>query len=121
MREAPADAAAISLVQLFNQPFFEKTPADLFSADPATAQTFADQHFYDLLSRAFPARTYGVGANPLEDAFEGSINMKSPAVQTGWPSSRGLDTNWRHSDCKNVAYQFTHKFFEEIVNLGKLK
>jgi hypothetical protein len=116
--ETPASAETISPTQLATQPFFKKSPIDLFSSNPATAQNYAQEHYYDLLSRAIPARTYGVGANPL-DVFEHSEDMQS-MQPSGWPSSR-TTTDWHHSDCRDVAYLFTHKLFESIVNLGELK
>lgn len=119
----PANAAALNPSTLVTQPFFEKTPADLFSTNMTTAQSFAQQHYYDLLSRAFPARTYGVGANPIGgDVFEQSIDLQllQKPLPTGWTTSRD-DTFWKHSDCQDMAYLFTHQFFEMMVNIGELK
>jgi len=113
----PANAAALNPSTLVTQPFFEKTPADLFSTNVTTAQNFAQQQYYDLLSRAIPARTFGIGANAI-GKFQ-STDMQS--FQTGWTTSRGTDTRWRHSDCQDMAYVFTYRLFREIVNLGELK
>jgi len=48
-------------------------------------------------------------------------------LEDGWPQDRinanynNNPTSWLHSDAKNVAYPFTHKLWENIVNLGGLK
>lgn len=116
---SPATAHNTPPSQLVTKPFFKKSPADLFSTNATTAQNFAQQHYYDLLARAIPARTFGVGANAMGGVFEQSIDMQS--LQTGWTTSRDDDTRWRHSDCQDMAYVFTHQLFTEIVNLGELK
>jgi len=120
-RPDPASVHGTPASQLVTQPFFRKSPTDLFSSNDATAQNFAQQYYYDLLARAIPARTYGVGANAMGDVFGFAESTDMQTLQTGWPSSRGLDIDWLHSDCKNVAYPFNHKLFESIVNLGELE
>ncbi len=105
--------------QLMNQPFFGKSPRDLFSTNEDIAENYAEQYRFDLLARAIPVRTFGVGANPVPNVFEHSIDLQT--FQTGWPSSRGPDLNWLHSDCRNVAYIFTHSLYENIVGKGALK
>lgn len=119
---SPATAHNTPPSQLVTKPFFKKSPAELFSTNSTTAQNFAQQHYYDLLARVIPARTFGIGANPIGSdvtGFEESTDMQS--LKTGWTTSRGTDTRWRHSDCRDMAYVYTHRLFEEIINLGELK
>jgi len=118
----PAQAHAISSNQLVTIPFFNKSPGELFSTNSTTAQNFAQQHYYDLLARAIPARTYGIGANPIGNDIPGfTLSTDMQSLQTGWTTSRNGDTRWLHSDCQDMAYIFTHQLFERFVNLGELK
>jgi hypothetical protein len=79
-----------------------------------------------VLGGAIPALSYTVGRN----AFSQTVNTNNydmMGLEDGWPQDRinanynNNPTSWLHSDAKNVAYPFTHKLWENIVNLGGLK
>jgi hypothetical protein len=78
-----------------------------------------------ILSDAIPALTLPVGANPVPalTAINRNFDMQEK-FENGWPTAR-LQSNegkkWHHSDFGYVAYPFTHKLFDEIVNGGNLK
>jgi hypothetical protein len=123
VKPTSTEAHTIQRSQLPTHPFFSKTPGTLFSSDEAAAKTFADQNRFDLLSRAIPARTFAVGANSLGGFADQKDLQALQTLQTGWPSVRTdiNDYRWKHSDCRNVAYIFTYKMFEAIINSGGLK
>jgi hypothetical protein len=79
-----------------------------------------------ILSDAIPALTLPVGANPVPalTAINRNFDMQKE-FESGWPSVRFTsgekNNNWHHSDFDYVAYPFTHKLFDQIVNNGNLK
>lgn len=97
---------------------------DLLGTDgSAYAQANRDR----ILSDAIPALTLPVGANPVSmlTAINRNFNMQTE-FETGWPAARSMATDneankWHHSDFDYVAYPFTHKLFDKIVNDGNLK
>jgi hypothetical protein len=103
--------------QLITMPFFKKSPGDLFSTDAVTAQDYAYQHYYELLAKAIPARTYAAGRNPVPGLNPHDMQTE---METGWPSSRD-NNHWLLSDFKNVAYPFNHTLFENITRDGGLQ
>jgi hypothetical protein len=53
-----------------------------------------------------------------------NFNLSSDNFENGWPPDRITTTegnSWHHSDFIYVAYPFTHKLFDKIVNDGKMK
>jgi hypothetical protein len=98
----------------------------------ATGSTYAQANRNRILSDAIPALTLPVGANAvtnLDVRFGGNHNFDMQAVfENGWPSGRATLRvgaasfgEWHHSDCREVAYTFTHKLFDEIVNDANLR
>jgi alpha-tubulin suppressor-like RCC1 family protein len=90
--------------------------------------TYAQANRDRILSDAIPALTLPVGANSvtyLDDRAgdKRNFNMRNE-FETSWPSARSTGSEafyWYHSDFDYVAYPFTHKLFDEIVNDGNLK
>jgi hypothetical protein len=118
----------ISNNQLRTEPFFRKptgsqTGSQLFglTIDSAYVSSVKD----DLLSRALPALTTATGGwlgeNIQRDRKFGLfVNMDDPSNKNGWPSNRGLDKDWKHSDIKDVGYVFSKEIFKQIVENGGL-
>ena len=72
-----------------------------------------------ILADGIPALTFAAGANPI-GVFGSSGNYNYQSDQNtpnGWPRKNDDDNPiWEHSDIKNVAYFYTYKLFQEIVN-----
>jgi len=102
---------------------------DLVLTNAVDGNAYAQANRDRILSDAIPALTLAAGANfvPIFDeryASKRNFNMQNE-FQTGWPASRfnsgERNNNWHHSDYNYVAYPFTHKLFDDIVNDGNLK
>jgi hypothetical protein len=118
--------------RLQEQPFFSFTSSmngppdeDLLGTD---GSAYAQANRNRILSDAIPALTLPVGANRvtiLDDRAgeKRNFDMKTE-FENDWPATRlnsiAEGNNWHHSDFVYVAYPFTHKLFDEIVNAGKL-
>ena len=79
------------------------------------------------LAQGIPALSPPTGSISLEPKIV-SFDMNSEQFRTErWPrppasiGSGDLGDNWLHSDVKNVAYFFTHKLFQKIVEVGGLQ
>jgi hypothetical protein len=90
--------------------------------------TYAQANRNRILSDAIPALTLPVGANSVsildQPGHPHNFNITSSTFQNGWPSSRTTGDEaykWHHSDFDYVAYPFTYKVFNQIVNSGNLK
>lgn len=88
----------------------------------ASALAMASQPYtqYKLLAEAIPGTSFAAGANSI-DIF-GTQNIDQQLLQTSgeWPAERP-NSDWRHSDLKNVAFPYVHTFFDRIVETGNLK
>ena len=78
-----------------------------------------------LLAEMIPSRTQPAGANPVQKFFplggeDRNFDMNNK-FQNGWPSERGNNKRWLHSDAREVAYLYIHKLYEKFVELGGLK
>ena len=73
------------------------------SVEPIRARILAD---------GIPATSFAAGANPIgSGAVAGNIDYET--CKSGqWPRRDG---RWLHSDIKNVAFIFNHKFFKRLV------
>jgi hypothetical protein len=77
------------------------------------------------LAKMIPAESLAVGGNPVgvfDEAPSSNFNMNS---EDGMPAGGAWvvgrpDTSWLHSDLRNLAYVFTKKTFDQIVNRGEL-
>jgi len=126
---SPSDAAALTSSQLQTNPLFDVT-GPIFFADTnlfrSTGSAYALAHHNRILSDAIPALTLPVGANPVPKLSPplGTVerNFDEQTLKNNWPADRTSDQgNWHHSDCRQVAYTFTHKLFDDIVTFGGLK
>jgi hypothetical protein len=76
------------------------------------------------LGEAIPALSFPQGSNESTrfkgQGMGGNFNLDTSAFKNGWPSSRP-DTNWKHSDCLNVAYTFNFPLYDKMTHDGGLK
>jgi len=133
----PTEAAALTDEELRLNPFFysfQSTDSDygsyngdnLYGLDgDTTASNQAGLYLTraKLLAEAIPALSYATGRNDVE-AFDqpgGSrnIDINAGGLRNGWPSNRG-DSDWKHSDMKNIPYTYVYPFYEELVETGGL-
>lgn len=70
------------------------------------------------LGDAIPARSFATGANETSGLSQNLSLATCRGNESKWPEERenGNDKFWRHSDFKNLAYPFTRKLFDKIVN-----
>ena len=89
------------------------------------------------LTQGIPARTPASGfvswggKEKLSDMFDmNSVDVETgglprpngwPIRTFGWLITTTWETEWLHSDMKDVSYFFNHKFFEKVVEKGNLQ
>ena len=120
----PAQTASITDAQLRLEPFFRAKTFVSTDLDPALfgsdGSQYAQEHRNGLLARVIPALTLPVGANAVPSLGSQSNFDMNQLFKSGWPQSRVDDTDWRHSDMREIAYTYIHKMFDKIVTLGGL-
>lgn len=76
------------------------------------------------LGEAISALSFPQGSNAspafTRPGMSGNFDLNTSTFKNGWPSSRS-DTNWKHSDCLNVAYTFNFPLYDKMTNDGGLK
>ena len=116
--------------QLLSEPFFRKPTAgqpgsQLFEStvDPEYVDSVRDE----LLALALPSLSLAAGGWQGGDVITNGfikeyrkIDMNDPLKKNGWPESRGLDSNWKHSDIKDVGFVFSKEILKIIVEDGGL-
>jgi len=116
-------ANQIPSADLMTRPFFRDGPSpDLFASGEPGSQ-YAEAHRGLLLARAIPATSFAAGANPIDTlnapSGQRNFNMEKTGddlgLQNGWP--RRQNSRWRHGDYRDVAYVYTYKLFDKIVEL----
>jgi hypothetical protein len=120
IRMPPDQAKNIPPAQLVTKPFFLKFPSELFNTDAEKAKQFATNNRFELLAKAIPARTFGIGGNEIskETKIKSHDMME---MKTGWYSNEKSKLPWKHSDFKNVAYIYTYRVYDNFVTFGGLK
>lgn len=68
-----------------------------------------------LLADGIPATSFCTGANETGGG-QGKIDMMTKLEAKDWPRD---NSEWRHSDMKNVAFYFTHKLYEVVAGIRK--
>lgn len=93
----------------------------------AGGSEFAARHRNTLLARMIPAMSLAAGRQVLRilgDPVD-RYNFDMNAMKNGWPAERqGSDDTkdrWQHGDLRDVAYLYTYKFPEKLVELGDLR
>ena len=139
-RRTPATAALLTDAELRTNALFEPFIAagqgqagrfanydgeELFAPlgdTDANTQAAQDETQYKVLAEAIPSRSFAAAANEV-DKFNPPVgpsrNIHMQGLQNGWPSSRG-NTDWLHSDLKNIAFPYVYKFYDEVIQKGGL-
>lgn len=123
---APTEANKLDESILKIKPFFKKGPdSDLY--EPGNVgSSYATNNMNRLLADAMPSLTLPAGANKLliENKMQEENNFNMQVVfkneNQDWPAGRGLDSNWRHSDIRNVSYPYIYNLFDRFVTQGGL-
>ena len=112
-----SDAMVFSTNTVFN-PY----PSSITNAVAMRFET--DSH----LTQGIPALSPPTGRTDLSHKGIPSFDMNDAQIKTAaWPrepasiGSDDLGDNWLHSDLKNVAYFYTHRLFQKIVEIGGLR
>jgi hypothetical protein len=125
-----AMANAIPPSQLQTNAFFDMSVDTAMFTTSSSGSDYARTNRNRILSDAIPALTLPIGANSVSRLTASDRNFDMQEDENGWPVGRGgalypLGTTafgeWHHSDIRVVAYPFTYKVFNEIVNDGNLK
>jgi hypothetical protein len=134
---SPDQAALLSTNQLQTNAFFDVTSYNFGSNDlalfGANGSGYAFTNQTRILSDTIPALTLPVGANavptlsPPISPIQRNFDMQT-TFENGWPADRGplnygatAFGEWHHSDFQKVAYTFTYKLYEAIVEDGNLQ
>ena len=116
--------------QLQTEPFFKKPTAGEVGSllfEPSVNADYVNSVRDELLALALPSLTLPVGGWQGGDVITNGfikeyrkIDMNDPLKKNGWPESRGLDSNWKHSDIKDVGFVFSKEILKIIVEDGGL-
>jgi len=136
----PEDAAAIPESSLRTRPFFgmgEGEFRNLFADGVGTANAFLSQedhgatNIHRIIAGAIPAMSLAVGRVRLkgEKIVIPNIDMNKSDTEDAlkppfWPYRGDKDWqqyNWLHSDIKNMAYLYTNRVYDYLVEQGGLK
>ena len=111
--------------QLRQIPFFKPfRESNLFEPALGSAMASLPKVQYDVLARGIPAQSYSIAANP-HPAFRANYNMSGMFRNStsDWPEeghSGFSEDKWLHNDFKNVAFNYLHKMYQKMVDLGEL-
>jgi len=116
---SPEEANGLSTDELRNSPVFRHNPDFYVHVD-----NLNDVAVNEMLAMGLPAMSPAAGQTNLP-GFNGppsrNINI-STLKENGWPRDHETyHTRWLHSDCKDIAYFYTYKLFEELITEGGLK
>jgi predicted alpha/beta hydrolase family esterase len=131
-----SQATQITNSQLQTNAFFDVTSPSFGTADLAlfgsSGSSYAQLHRNRILSDAIPCLTLPIGANHVggitpPGQADRNFDMQGQ-LENGWPPGRAAlrfgataAGEWHHSDCRAVAYPFTHSLFDDMVNFGGLQ
>ena len=90
--------------------------------DPAVTLAERNRH----LAYGIPALTPAAGLRGLGRTLGNADNFNlnnhdQIARPNGWPNNRGFDSQWCHSDMKDVPYYFTFSFYLKLLQKGNLQ
>jgi hypothetical protein len=114
------EANGLSTNELIESPVFRHHP-DWYNEDNLTIN-----EVNQMLALGLPAMSSSAGQsyiNPIQQNGGGNFNMSTlKDSANGWPrNEQPYLQRWLHSDCKDVAYLYTHSLFEELTAKGGLK
>ena len=126
----PTNAWLMSNAELKTNTVFKLQPVSMNTN--VISRTVLDAH----LTQGMPARTAASGFMLFggEQMEHKSFDMNRPDDEVGIPRPNGWptrtlgwlitttwETEWLHSDMKDVPYFYTHKFFEKLKDTGDLQ
>ena len=121
---SPSDAENMSPAICRTLLLFCRVPPDIFSEDAQTIRALRTT----LLARGIPAMSNATGRSKLASVFEAnqfdlqSLYIDEQNADFKWARQTGsLANRWLHSDIKDVAYPFTKRLFDFIVEKGTLE
>lgn len=126
-------ADAIENSRLITEPFFLKPQVSELGGElfeNTVSLGYVALHRDELLAMGIPALTLPAGGIQGGDMIFRSFlssdrlfNINGVLFKNGnnWPTERGEDKNWKHSDLKKVALPFGYKAFTKIINLIDLE
>jgi hypothetical protein len=116
----PAEAVGLEDAILIANPFFFSATTGLHIS---VGSDYAASHANVLLAEMIPARTLAAGANKVIklDADLGiQANFDLTDLENSWPNARP-NSQWLHSDLKDVGFTFTWKVFDRFSTLSELR
>ncbi len=130
VRLSPQQMEGVADHELREVPFFGNFVEDFevlhnpHGHPDAITLSYENNTHYRLLSSAIPAASFAAGANEIEDFVtpETNRNIDQQTYRTSgeWPAERP-NSNWLHSDLKNIAYPYVYQLFDLIVEKGNFK
>jgi hypothetical protein len=116
------EANGLSTNELRESPVFRHHP-DWYDEDNLTLTT---NEINQMLAVGLPAMSPSAGQsyiNPIQQNGGGNFNMSTlKDSANGWPrNEQPYPQRWLHSDCKDMAYLYTYRLFEEVTAKGGLK
>ena len=127
----PTNAWLMSEAELKTNTVFRLQPESMNTN--VISRLVLDMH----LTQGIPARTPATGfvAWGDDDMSDSMFDLNNPNTQTrgiarpngwpirtfGWLITTTWETEWLHSDMKDVSYFFNHKFFEKVIEEGNLR
>ena len=128
---SPTNAWLMSETELKTNTVFRLQPESMNTN--VISRLVLDMH----LTQGIPARTPAAGfvAWGDDDMSDSMFDLNNPNTQTrgiarpngwpirtfGWLITTTWETEWLHSDMKDVSYFFNHKFFEKVIEEGNLR
>jgi len=109
------NAAPVSVLR--DSPVFEHDPDEMFSS------SITEPWVNLILAKGIPALSPPLGARSLNTVESIDMNdVRDIPRPNNWCRDSPLyGAAWLHTDIQNVAYFFTHKVFDKIVEKGNLK
>lgn len=103
---------------IIQQPVFEKFGKETEQMHKLEPMKIADTKDPEKLRAYFlghsvPATSFATGSNAIGGVIGEERDYKTCEKGTEWPRD---ESEWRHSDIKNVAYYYISKFYKDIVD-----
>lgn len=99
----------------------------------STGSAFASTHRDTLLARMIPAMSPAAGRISVpkltaDAGEERNIDMNGTVIRPDidaegnprWPSERGRDFRWWHTDLREVAYPYVRRLYQQLTAIGNL-
>jgi len=103
---------------IIQQPVFEKFGKETEQMHKLQPMRIADKSEAEklrayFLAHSVPATSFATGSNAIGGVIGEERDYKTCEKGTEWPRD---ESEWRHSDIKNVAYYYISKFYKDIVD-----